>query len=68
MKQNVKEPGADQEMERLWSSLVAWQVKDLALSLLCSGHCSGRGLIPGPETSPCSGRGQKKGTCKREIN
>ena len=34
MKQNVKEPGADQEMERLWSSLVAWQVKDLALSLL----------------------------------
>ena len=41
---------------RPWSSLVAQQVKDPALSR-GSGHCSGAGLNPGLGPSPCYGRG-----------
>ena len=40
------------------SSLVEQLIKDLALSLPCSGRCYGVGSIPG--TSTCCGHGKKK--------
>ena len=47
-----------------WSSLEAQRVKDLALSLLCLGHCCGVGSIPGPGTS-CATRAEGRGEGER---
>ena len=44
----------------LWSSLVAQQVKDLALSLLWLGSILWHDSIPGPGSFAFCGRGQKK--------
>uniref|UniRef100_A0A8D0MSL8 [histone H3]-trimethyl-L-lysine(9) demethylase n=1 Tax=Sus scrofa TaxID=9823 RepID=A0A8D0MSL8_PIG len=43
----------------VWSSLVAWQVRDLHFHCCGSGHCCDAGSIPGPGTSACCGCSQK---------
>lgn len=46
--------------KKLESSLVAQQVRDLALSLSGLGCCCGMVSIPGPGTSTCHKCGKKK--------
>ena len=49
-----------------WSSPVAQQVKDPALSLQQLCHCCGTGWIPGPGIASCHRCGQKKKERERE--